>query len=976
MPSVLAWGKASLGALGLAGSEHTSVATPHQIQSLEGVEIQHISSGEAHTLICLKDGSVHTCGSSDFQQCGRSGILTKFGRVVGLDSQHVTHVCAGASHSIALTQAHEVFTWGKNDCGQLGRGDVPLENQGIPKLVKSLAVRCVLQVSCGSDHAVALTNEGLVFAWGSNSYGQLGLGRNAPSHQNLPELISCLKGIPIQQVTAGGNHTFVLSKSGAVYGWGRNSFGQLGLNDTKEYYQPQQCRPLRSQRIKYICCGDNHTACLTKDGRVFTFGAGSYGQLGHNSNNNEILPKQVIELSGSEVTQIACGRGHTLAYVPKYGKVYAFGLGGSGQLGLSSTENKNSPFAVPGPFAAGSSPLSTHSSMQIDSQGPELRVRFIHAGGDHSFVIADDADRCVSDDFRIEDSTRQILTLSQHMIEKLRPLGATDTPSHELSEELDKVFSNASCLNGSFLLANDEHYGSSSRIHGVDMNAVRTFFQDLATISNIVAVQYISTDLEQHLIPMLPVSPPDVEALRLYLMLPECHLFDQPKLYNSIICPFAKNFLSLDKVAQKVFDYWWPSNQPSFFNRLVVIYKQCIEYLLQLPDTTNPLEVNKRHAGLFTSMEMLQKLNQVNEANNQIIPYHKFYVPELKDKVNIRADYISWVQRTHNRSQVGKVAVQVVFQGEEAVDEGGVRKEFFMLLLREVMDQKYGMFRTHDISNLQWFNPSTFEEPEMFKMIGTLCGLAIYNFTIIDLHFPLALYKKLLKRNVSLDDVKELMPDVGRGLQDLIDFDGDEFTDVFILTFEVIQEQYGETKSVELCPDGANRAVKQDNKLEYINLYVDYLLNKSVKTQFDAFSEGFHNVCGGVVLDLFHPQELQAMVVGNEDYDFLELEKNTDYKGEYHRYHPTISLFWEVFHQMSLEDKKKFLLFLTGSDRIPVFGMKYVKMIIQPTGGGEDFLPVAHTCFNVLDLPKYTTKERLKAKLLLAIQQTEGFGLV
>lgn len=85
-------------------------------------------------------------------------------------------------------------------------------------------------------------------------------------------------------------------------------------------------------------------------------------------------------------------RGHTLAYVPKYGKVYAFGLGGSGQLGLSSTENKNSPFAVPGPFAPGSSPLSSHSSMQIDSQGPELRVRCIHAGGDHSFVIADDAD--------------------------------------------------------------------------------------------------------------------------------------------------------------------------------------------------------------------------------------------------------------------------------------------------------------------------------------------------------------------------------------------------------------------------------------------------------------------------------------------------------------------------------------------------------------------------------------------------------
>jgi len=130
------------------------------------------------------------------------------------------------------------------------------------------------------------------------------------------------------------------------------------------------------------------------------------------------------------------------------------------------------------------------------------------------------------------------------------------------------------------------------------------------------------------------------------------------------------------------------------------------------------------------------------------------------------------------------------------------------------------------------------------------------------------------------------------------------------------------------------------------------------------------------VLELFHPQELQAMVVGNEDYDWTELEKNTDYKGEYHRYHPTIKFFWEVFHEMSHENKKKFLMFLTGSDRIPVFGMKYVKVIIQPTNGGESFLPVAHTCFNVLDLPKYSTREVMEAKLLMAIQQSEGFGLV
>lgn len=84
-------------------------------------------------------------------------------------------------------------------------------------------------------------------------------------------------------------------------------------------------------------------------------------------------------------------RGHTLAYVPKSGKLYAFGLGENGQLGLSNTENKNSPFSIQGPFISGSRPRSRHSSMQVDNQGPELRIRRIFAGGDQSFVVAEDA---------------------------------------------------------------------------------------------------------------------------------------------------------------------------------------------------------------------------------------------------------------------------------------------------------------------------------------------------------------------------------------------------------------------------------------------------------------------------------------------------------------------------------------------------------------------------------------------------------
>ncbi len=91
--------------------------------------------------------------------------------------------------------------------------------------------------------------------------------------------------------------------------------------------------------------------------------------------------------------------------------------------------------------------------------------------------------------------------------------------------------------------------------------------------------------------------------------------------------------------------------------------------------------------------------------------------------------------------------------------------------------------------------------------------------------------------------------------------------------------------------------------------------------------------------------------------------------------HPTIVHFWQVFHEdLTEQDRRRFLLFLTGCDRIPILGMKSLNMHIQKTGDTA-YLPVAHTCFNLLDLPEYATRERLRYKLLKAIQHTEGFGL-
>lgn len=113
---------------------------------------------------------------------------------------------------------------------------------------------------------------------------------------------------------------------------------------------------------------------------------------------------------------------------------------------------------------------------------------------------------------------------------------------------------------------------------------------------------------------------------------------------------------------------------------------------------------------------------------------------------------------------------------------------------------------------------------------------------------------------------------------------------------------------------------------EFVDLYVDMVLNRRVEKQFNVFKDAFLKVCGGRVLRLFHSQELMAVVVGNQDYNWIEWENNAEYKNGYTKDDETIKMFWEVFHDFNIDDKKKFLLFLTGSDRVPIMGMKAIKV--------------------------------------------------
>eukprot|EP00727_Mastigamoeba_balamuthi_P004670 m51a1_g14200 putative ubiquitin ligase (752) ;mRNA; r:138249-141205 len=321
-----------------------------------------------------------------------------------------------------------------------------------------------------------------------------------------------------------------------------------------------------------------------------------------------------------------------------------------------------------------------------------------------------------------------------------------------------------------------------------------------------------------------------------------------------------------------------------------------------------------------------------------------------------------------------KLPIRVEFSGEAGLDHGGVQKEWFQLVIQSIFDPMFGMFVLNERTRTFWFNPNSDSIPD-FKLIGILLGLAIYNNAILNVHFPKVVYKKLLsvRYEPELEDLEDVYPDMRRSLQKMLEpgFDVDELG----LTFTVEYEYYGSVRSLELKPGGASVAVTRENKAEYVRLRLHWVLVDSVEKQFSSFREGFKSVISDSrAMGLFKPEELELVICGSPELDFQDMERHTHYEG-YEASDQVIRWFWEVIHSLTLEQKRLFLAFTTGTDRCPIGGLKDLRLIVGKHGDDPDQLPTASTCFNYLHLPAYDSKEKLRDKLLQAIENCTGFGL-
>jgi len=222
-------------------------------------------------------------------------------------------------------------------------------------------------VACGGNHLLILTHDGQVYACGDSSQGALGIG-HTKGYMDVPMLVTIKKhkGLrKVKQIAAGLEHSMCLTVQHEVFTWGNGIKGKLGHGDEVEQRIPKELTVIRQFTPISLTAGDTHSACVTAAGKLYTWGDGQYGKLGHGSNQSELTPMRVAALSDVEIISVSCGPFHTLA-VDKSGKVWSFGQSKNGKLGHLDIDHSDIPLTVKNLDGVRTAFASTWNSYVVD----------------------------------------------------------------------------------------------------------------------------------------------------------------------------------------------------------------------------------------------------------------------------------------------------------------------------------------------------------------------------------------------------------------------------------------------------------------------------------------------------------------------------------------------------------------------------------------------------------------------------------
>ncbi|MFP4177783.1 MAG: InlB B-repeat-containing protein [Acholeplasmataceae bacterium] len=291
-------------------------------------------------------------------------VATGYHPINGIDllpEETLSRFGIGHSQSSALTSEGRLFTWGYNEYGQIGDGTT--EHRSTPvEITEHFDLdegEAIASMDLGLRHSAVLTFEGRLFTWGNNDSGQLGDGSN--DHRAVPvditERFNLNGGEAIVSVELGGLHSAALTSEGRLFTWGDNFVGKLGDGTTENRSTPVDITDLfdldREETIERASLGSGHSAALTSEGRLFTWGSNVNGQAGGEATGDRLTPSEITDLfdlyDDETIETISLAGFHSAALTSK-GRLFTWGNNGAGQLGDGTTDDRSTPVDITGHF--------------------------------------------------------------------------------------------------------------------------------------------------------------------------------------------------------------------------------------------------------------------------------------------------------------------------------------------------------------------------------------------------------------------------------------------------------------------------------------------------------------------------------------------------------------------------------------------------------------------------------------------------
>jgi hypothetical protein len=597
----------------------------------------------------------------------------------------------GDGHWIALSESGELRGAGRSQEGQLGVMQREMVQSVIP-IAPQNNVR-VTSVACGGRHSAFLSDVGTLFTFGCNSFGQLGhsAGQVVVS---IPTVVGELWFVSVIQVSLGGNHSAAVTSTGRLFLWGCNTAGQCAAGPDVLVAPVAMVEKL--DPIREAACGFEHTLALVR-------GSGEVLQWGGVS-----MQQPVRALS------IAAGYSHSAAVV-EGGGVVCWGDASRGATASRTVRNVSrvvcgrhwtaayTPARLPMPNAAATTPLS---------QGPWTPVL---GGSLAAFSSLEQLEQAMGGpqmpNLRVgAQSTRALLPLvgrallhgASHPKERhalgavLLRAGATTAGPSEV-EQAAALLSDCDALTTAMEDAANRHWAGQAQI---------------ALSDHLVKTRMLSRALSMPLMHFLSLlrsaAPPTTTP--------------PARFYNDVVSR------RLDVMS----DYErWTRGLPSVcgdfpwlllpFAKAAVLQEEARISMDQMYADAVVREMLGRHPS-SPFLEIVVRRDHI-----------------ISDTMERLAEL-----ETRNSTRAFRKKLKVTFEDEQGLDEGGVTKEYFLLLVRQLFQPEYALVTWDENKSMCWFNPAALENESEFKLVGIVFGLAIYNSTILDVHFPPIIYSYLL----------------------------------------------------------------------------------------------------------------------------------------------------------------------------------------------------------------------------------------